>query len=45
MFSDQCLQKSGLQMHAKQNIFKICKLFTRWIDMILDINFTKHSIK
>jgi hypothetical protein len=38
-------QKSGRQTPAKQNIFKICKLFKRFIDVISDNDFTQHSIK
>ena len=38
-------QKSGRQTHAKQNIFKICKLFKRLTDVILDNNCTQHFIK
>ena len=45
MLSHYGRQKSGRQTHAKQNIFKICKLFKRFIDVIFDNYFTQHSIK
>ena len=45
MLSHYGRQKSGRQTHAKQNIFKICKLFKRLIDVIFDNDFTLHSIK
>jgi hypothetical protein len=45
MLSHSGRQKSGRQTHAKQNIFKICKLFKRFIDVISDNDFTQHSIK
>ena len=38
------LSHYGRQTHAKQNIFKICKLFKRLIDVIFDNNFTIHFI-
>ncbi len=44
MLSHYGRQKSGRQTHAKQNIFKICKLFKRLIDVIFDNVFTLHFI-
>ena len=44
MLSHYGRQKSGRQTHAKQNIFKICKLFKRLIDVIFDNDFTLHFI-
>ena len=45
MLSHNGRQKSGRQTHAKQNIFKICKLFKRFIDVISDNDFTQEFIK
>jgi hypothetical protein len=45
MLSHYGRQKCCRQTHAKQNIFKICKLFKRWIHVIFDKDFTQHSIK
>jgi hypothetical protein len=45
MLSHYGRQKCCRQTYAKQNIFKICKLFKRWIHVIFDKDFTQHSIK